>query len=215
LDIETQSITLKAGENSTENFYLVNNSSQNFYIDAVQAYDYDSGFESSAASLDDRADAFGGSADIQVKIHAFDSAQEKTGTAYLKVKGHFTDGKQCSYNDIGVASFNVSIKGKEVIKECSDFKLTVPAGYFVTGVQKNDGSTTTTVNATQWYTTYGVLYVCDDPAYTYTVNLTSTSGAGGLPTSLILIGAVAVVVVAGALVVLTRRKSSSKGVSIK
>ncbi|MEW6295401.1 MAG: hypothetical protein AB1467_03855 [Candidatus Diapherotrites archaeon] len=133
LDIETQSITLKAGESVVEEFSLVNNSSQNFYIDAVQAYDYDSGFESSAVSLDDKATAFGGSADIQVKIHAYDSAEEKTGTAYLKVKGHFTGGKQCSYNDIGIASFNVTIKGKEITKECSDFKLTVPAERAING----------------------------------------------------------------------------------
>jgi len=133
LDIKTQSITLKAGENAIEEFSLVNNSPQNFYIDSVQAYDYDSGFESSAASLNDKADAFGGSADIQVKIKAYDSAESKTGTAYIKVKGHFTDGKQCSYNDIGVESFKVTVKEKEVIKECSDFKLTVPAEKSIKG----------------------------------------------------------------------------------
>jgi hypothetical protein len=94
------------------------------------------------------------------------------------------------------------------------FELDV-TGYAVVDVKRNDG---VTLNATQYWVFTdglgnGMLYVCDDPAYSYTVELTPLT-AGGLPMSLLLIGAVAVVAVVAGLLVLTRRKSSSS-VSIK
>jgi hypothetical protein len=62
-----------------------------------------------------------------------------------------------------------------------------------------------------------MLYVVDDPAYQYTVELIggSTGGLGGLGTStIIIIGAVAVIAVL-ALVFIVRRRSGSSGVSVK
>jgi hypothetical protein len=90
------------------------------------------------------------------------------------------------------------------------------SGYTVKDVKRNDG---VTLNVTQYWTYNGttgnkMLYVVDDPAYQYTVELIGGPG-GGLTTTLLLgIGVVAVIAVL-ALVVLVRRRSSSSGVSVK
>lgn len=90
------------------------------------------------------------------------------------------------------------------------FNLDV-TGYGIKDVKRNDG---VTLNATQYWTNNGVLYVCDDPAYTYTVDLIGAP-TGGLPmTTIIIIGAIAVVIVLAAIIVL-RKRSSSSGVSVK
>jgi hypothetical protein len=108
----------------------------------------------------------------------------------------------------------VNLKTKGTTGTWIYFKLDT-TGYAVNSVKRSDG---VTLNATQYWVFTdglgnGMLYVCDDPAYSYTVELTPLT-AGGLPMSLLLIGAVAVVAVVAGLLVLTRRKSSSS-VSIK
>ncbi|WXG43632.1 MAG: hypothetical protein WED04_06270 [Promethearchaeati archaeon SRVP18_Atabeyarchaeia-1] len=94
------------------------------------------------------------------------------------------------------------------------FKLAVPDGYTVKAVWKVDSGTRTPVNATQYWSATGVLYVCDDPAYTYTVELSPLTSPSGLPTMLLIVSALgAIIVVAG--LMFMRKRSGSKAVSIK
>jgi hypothetical protein len=85
-------------------------------------------------------------------------------------------------------------------------------GYGIKDVKRDDG---VTLNATQYWVNNGMLYVCDDPAYSYTVELIG-GAAGGLSTgTLLLVGGAAAVIVIVALVVVMRRRSGTAGVSVK
>jgi hypothetical protein len=91
------------------------------------------------------------------------------------------------------------------------FNLDV-TGYGIKDVKRNDG---VTLNATQYWVNNGVIYVCDDPAYSYTVELIG-GAAGGLSTgTLLLVSGAAAVIVIVALVVVMRRRSVASGVSVK
>jgi hypothetical protein len=85
-------------------------------------------------------------------------------------------------------------------------------GYGIKDVKRNDG---VTLNATQYWVNNGVLYVCDDPAYSYTVELIGGAGGGLSTGTLLLVGGAAAVIVIVALVVVMRRRSGSSGVSVK
>ena len=113
------------------------------------------------------------------------------------------------------ASRTVTLKTKGTAGSWVYFKLDT-TGYAIASIKRSDD---VTLNATQYWIYQDeignrMLYVCDDPAYSYTVELTPLTTVGGLPMPILIIGALAVVVVVAGLLALTRRKSSSK-VSIK
>jgi hypothetical protein len=93
------------------------------------------------------------------------------------------------------------------------FNLDV-TGYTVKSITRSDG---TTLNVTQYWAyndSLGnkMLYVCDDPAYSYNVQFVGSSG----PSMTILLGAAVIVVIAMlGVVVYLRRRSGSSGVSVK
>jgi hypothetical protein len=134
-----------------------------------------------------------------------------------------TDGTTASQlpNAHGTATGSGNTRTVSLNKATGDwiyFNLDI-SGYTVKDVKRNDG---VTLNGTQYWAYNGslgssMLYVVDDPAYQYTVELIggSTGGLGGLGTStIIIIGAVAVIAVL-ALVFIVRRRSGSSGVSVK
>jgi hypothetical protein len=89
------------------------------------------------------------------------------------------------------------------------------SGYAIVSVKRSDG---VTLNASQYWQYQDLignrmLYVCDDPAYSYTIEMTPLTTLGGLPMPLLIVAALAVVVVVAGLLVLRSRKASS--VSIK
>jgi len=95
------------------------------------------------------------------------------------------------------------------------FSLPLPSGTNESSiiVKRQDGST---VNSTQYWIQGNVLYVCDDPTYTYTVQLVSGAGLGAGLTTFLIVGAAAVVVVLVlALVFMRRRGGKPTSVAIK
>jgi hypothetical protein len=84
-------------------------------------------------------------------------------------------------------------------------------GYGVKDVKRSDG---VTLNSTQYWTNNGALYVCDDPAYSYTVDLIGAQSSGfTIQTLLLIAGVIAVIAIIA--VVYIRRRSGSSGVSVK
>lgn len=124
IEINTESITLEEGTTEYKTFELENNTRQTFYIDDVEAYDNDADFDVEEYKWDKTAYS-NGTADLEVKVKAFGTDEDESGTGYIKVKGHFSGGESCSFSQIGTESFMVYVEGEE--STCSNFELSVPS----------------------------------------------------------------------------------------
>jgi hypothetical protein len=94
------------------------------------------------------------------------------------------------------------------------FSVRLPSGTSESNVTvtRSDG---VTVNATQYWITNKYLYVCDDPTYTYTVEIAGAGGGISL-TTILIVGGAALALVAILAVVLMRKKGGKpNSVSIK
>jgi hypothetical protein len=135
LTIETFTVRLNSGETVIKSFKLKNDSPQNFVVDFVDAWDYSGFFQVSEQNWDSIVES-NDSGKINVKIKAHSTEQNKSGTAFLKLRGHFTNGIVCTSSEIGTKSFEVKVKGSLSDSEtsaCSAFELIVPETKTVLG----------------------------------------------------------------------------------
>lgn len=116
---------VQVNENSTKTIPMaVNNSDERgFYIDELQAYDYSSVFDSSAIDRPGLVSGKSTSA-FNASISSFMVSSDTSGTAYVKLKGHFSDGQKCDYFDVPEKSFTVKVKNSgNVSNLCSQITL--------------------------------------------------------------------------------------------
>ncbi len=124
LDIETYDVDVWQGESKVVSFALHNHGNERFYIDRVNAFDFESGLTVEEHSSDDVALA-GGEAMLRVEIKASNNAEEGERDARIEVKGHFLGGKKCGFSDAG-KGFSVSVLEEPVHRlspKCSGFAL--------------------------------------------------------------------------------------------
>ncbi len=103
-------ISITSGTSIDRTFTLQNYSSEGFYVDDFNAYDFDADFNVVRLSNDTYA-APSGTANLNINISAWSGITSKTSSAYAKVKGHFASGKVCDYNALGEKTFGITITG--------------------------------------------------------------------------------------------------------
>ncbi|MBN2127474.1 MAG: hypothetical protein JW703_03740 [Candidatus Diapherotrites archaeon] len=93
--IKTYSVTVKEGNTEYAEFELQNNSSKTFYVSEIKAYDNLSWITSSTYST---PKSVSGNKDIsfKVKLKANSVTATKTGTAYIKLTGHYSGKSTCT-----------------------------------------------------------------------------------------------------------------------
>ncbi len=121
LGLVAENITVQGGESRYKDFYLKNYSNADFYIDSVSVTEYSPAF--SAVGIRKDSVVYSESrARVGVKVSGFSGEIDRTGTAYIKVKGHFSSGKTCSLEE---KSFYVYVKANKGVS-LSSFDLAVP-----------------------------------------------------------------------------------------
>jgi hypothetical protein len=114
LSIETHTVELNENSSILDNFFLRNDSERNFYLDELKVFDNDEYFMSIGQDFEKRADKDSGKAALYFKIQSFEDSAGHSGTATIQVKGHFSNGKTCSYTGIGKKGFIVNINAAPV-----------------------------------------------------------------------------------------------------
>ncbi|MBI4210118.1 MAG: hypothetical protein HY544_01250 [Candidatus Diapherotrites archaeon] len=94
LSVGKESITVPSGEGRTSYFQFRNFAGEDFMIDNIEAVENSPSFTIEAGR--DSPKVFAGqSGSIKVRALANETESTSTGTAYLKVNGHFASGMQC------------------------------------------------------------------------------------------------------------------------
>ena len=153
LDIETHTVEVNANDSVTDSFFLSNSAARNFYIDDIVVKDSSDLFNSNKLDFDNVAPRDGEAA-LNFTVRAYGANNNATGTATIQVKGHFSDGKTCSYSSIGTKSFTVHVNavsqqpqptpaptpaaGKAI--EITDYpgRVNVPGNTFIAVTVKNN-----------------------------------------------------------------------------
>ncbi|VVC00466.1 Uncharacterised protein [uncultured archaeon] len=97
LSITPKNISVKAGSSASDYFTLRNYSNEEFIIGSLDAVGYSPDFFIETYRENNRAYA-GETSAINVKALAESATGEATGSAYIKMKGHFADGRECEIN---------------------------------------------------------------------------------------------------------------------
>ena len=94
LSLGTQNLAVKEGDSSTAYFTFRNYGKEDFVIDSIKAFEYSPAFSIEATR--DSARVYSGQ-NGAIKVKALGNSVDETdsGTAYLKVNGHFASGHTC------------------------------------------------------------------------------------------------------------------------
>ena len=94
LSIVAKDVSVDAGETKTEYYTIKNFASEDFSIDSMEAVEYSP--DITIAVSRDSTGVYGGETGaLKVKFFASDIEGDSTGTAYIKVLGHFGSGLSC------------------------------------------------------------------------------------------------------------------------
>ncbi len=124
VSIETYDVELQAGSSKTVTFLVNNYAPERFYIDKVNAFDFEQGIRTDEQSWQSVVLSQGNAA-VRVSIKAEENATEGKRTASVELQGHFLGGTECTYNSIH-ASFNVNVVKEPVHRveaRCEGFSL--------------------------------------------------------------------------------------------
>ena len=109
LSIKGESIAVDSGSSNTVYLTVRNYASEDFFIDSVEAIEYNPDFLLEAAG--DPTVLFAGSTGaVKVKARGFETAEEASGTAYVRVRGHYGSGLNCT---VLSDNFYVRVNGSE------------------------------------------------------------------------------------------------------
>lgn len=122
LGINTESITVDAGESEYGDFYILNYSGLDFYINSVTVEEYSPNFSASGV-VKDSVVYSDSRARVGVRIDAFPTEEDEAGTAYITVKGYFSSGMECTLDQ---KAFTVYINSTDDPIDFSGFRLNVP-----------------------------------------------------------------------------------------
>ncbi len=109
LSVSKENFSVKAGSEKTRHFLLRNYAPQDFTIDYIEAVEHSPEFYVEASRDSPRVFA-GQSGAIKVKVVAYESGEDATGSAYIKVKGHYDSGLECA---IDSENFLVGVNASE------------------------------------------------------------------------------------------------------
>ncbi len=124
LDIKTYDVEVQAGSSKTVTFLVENYAPERFYIDKVNAFDFEQGIRTEEQSWQSVA-LSQQSAAVRVSIEAEKNAAEGERTASVELHGHFLGGTECGYNSVH-ASFKVNVVKEPVHRvesRCEGFSL--------------------------------------------------------------------------------------------
>jgi len=134
IDLETYNVELFENSTKTVTFSVHNHGSERFYIDKVNAFDFESGIRTEESSWQDVVLA-GGEALVRVEIES-EKDSEGDKDAKVEIRGHFLGGKECGYRDI-YEEFGVEVLKKPVQSfepECTGFRLYTISEKYISGV---------------------------------------------------------------------------------
>jgi hypothetical protein len=126
LSLVVDDFYVNENETTQQAFYLKNNGTLRFEISEVQLTN--NGLELSDYSNEKYAFS-GDLADIFVKAVGPNVTEDKTYNNSMKVRGTFSDGTYCSFNNIRDANFNVLVKNTSVASfmACENISITAPS----------------------------------------------------------------------------------------
>lgn len=132
LQLDTYNVEVWGGESKTVTFTVKNYGSERFYIDKLNAFDFEDSIHTQEHSWQDVVLA-GDQATIRVEIEA--SEKENDLKAFVELKGHFLSGKECGYTDVQEEfSVNVLTHGVQKFEpECEGFSLFTLDEKFIEG----------------------------------------------------------------------------------
>ncbi len=96
LSISAQNISVDAQESKTGYFTIKNFAPEDFSIDSMETIEYSPDFEASVSRDSARIYA-GGTGVLKIKVYASQTEQDSTGSAHVKVLGHFNSGLSCEF----------------------------------------------------------------------------------------------------------------------
>ncbi|MFH1752331.1 MAG: hypothetical protein ABH821_05340 [archaeon] len=121
-------ITIEKGMNNYPLVVIQNNSEQDFFVESVSVFDQDSRINSSVYDYDSilRANT---SSELNLHVFADNSTDYSDAFIIVQARGNFTDGTECSFNDVGSkavkVNFNETLQPKTPI-DCSNLKVNFP-----------------------------------------------------------------------------------------
>ncbi|MFH1664027.1 MAG: hypothetical protein ABH986_04450 [archaeon] len=111
-------------ENDVETFSfdVRNDSDTGFYIDSFDAADNSSYFDATEEYKPSFIPA-NSSREFTYRVKTNSVSGDKTGTVYLRVSGHYSGGKTCSYTSIGEKRVNLTVEDSSGTGYCDDLYL--------------------------------------------------------------------------------------------
>lgn len=109
LSVSSKNIVLDADSQKTTYFKIKNYGSEDFSIGSIEAIEYSNGV-SVEATRDSQTIYAGQNGAVKVKVFADESQSDRTGTVYLKIKGHYNSGLDC---EITSDNFYISVFGEK------------------------------------------------------------------------------------------------------
>ena len=128
LSITGDNVSADSGETKTVYYTLKNFASEDFVIDSMGAVEYSPDF-SIEVSRDSRTVYAGGNGALKARVLASETEQDSTGTAYIKVFGHFGSGLSC---EVLSDNFYVRVNGTDR-STAADIELVAPPKVAITG----------------------------------------------------------------------------------
>jgi len=130
LSIVSKSVVVDSGNGKTVYYTLKNFASEDFRIDSMEGLESSPDFEI-AMSMDNARAYANSEAALKARFSASEtpSGQDSTGTAYIKVSGHYGSGMQC---DVFSDNFYVRVNGTDN-SSAADISLDSPAQLGIAG----------------------------------------------------------------------------------
>ena len=122
ISISTHSVYVDEGEDTTETFSVRNRADRTFYVDEVNVSDNSSYFNATEGYFSPSI-AANGSGDFEARISAGSVDFDQSSSATAELRGHFSDGRTCSFSEIGEERFNVFVSNGGSSGNASDISF--------------------------------------------------------------------------------------------
>ncbi|MBI4052600.1 MAG: cupredoxin domain-containing protein [Candidatus Diapherotrites archaeon] len=122
ITVNTHSVYVNENESVTERFSVRNNSDRTFYVDEVNVSDNSSYFNATEGYFSPSI-AANGSGELEARISAGSVDFDQSSSATAGLRGRFSDGRTCSFSEIGDERFNVFISNNGASGNASDISF--------------------------------------------------------------------------------------------
>lgn len=137
-DIEVEAEDVFVGRASTEYFYFPvhNYSDEDFDVYAAEVWKDSGEFEITLIDYPDEILA-DDSGELAIRVKTGNLDDESLGSAYVKIRGNFSDGTYCGFTSIGETYFDVTVEMDGGNAQCSDLRISA----FDIYIPENSGKT--------------------------------------------------------------------------